>query len=163
MSSLIWATCICSMAQRPLGAIWRFEKDNDSRRTRYAVLGSFRSPGWETCSWESRRFLKVVAICCLRGRITRSVSDIAGSRLGLCRADELYASDEFGNRDFVCSSTVANGKTRRMIWCELGEPPPECLLAHKERLISAVSGTMMSSTGGNGGVVTFSRICRASM
>ena len=51
-------------------------------------------------------------------------------------ADDLYTSAEHGNRDFVCSSSASNGQTRRMIWCEPGDPPPEALLAHKERLIA---------------------------
>ena len=31
---------------------------------------------------------------------------------------------------------MADGKTRRMVWCEPGEPPPDVLFPHKERLIT---------------------------
>jgi adenine-specific DNA-methyltransferase len=49
---------------------------------------------------------------------------VASVRVGaVSGADEIYASDRDGNRDFVTSGTVASGQTRRMIWCEPGEPP----------------------------------------
>lgn len=51
-------------------------------------------------------------------------------------ADEIYASEAAGNLDFVTSSTVRSGLTRRMIWCEPGEPPPAALLPHHDRLIA---------------------------
>ena len=57
----------------PNCAIWRFERDNFSRQTRYAALSS---------------------------------------------------------------GDGADGQTRRMIWCEPGEPAPATLLPHKERLLA---------------------------
>jgi adenine-specific DNA-methyltransferase len=63
--------------------------------------------------------------------------DIASVKVGaVSGADDIYASDEFGNLDFVCSSTVKDGKTRRMIWVGKHDAPPDCLLPHKDRLIS---------------------------
>jgi adenine-specific DNA-methyltransferase len=49
--------------------------------------------------------------------------------------DAIYADAVHGSRDFVCSSTRQTGETRRMIWCEPGEPAPTALQAHKARLI----------------------------
>jgi adenine-specific DNA-methyltransferase len=51
-------------------------------------------------------------------------------------ADDLYASEEYGNRSFVFSATATTGKTRRMLWCEPGDRPPAVLLPHKERLLA---------------------------
>ncbi len=123
----------------PNCAIWRFERGNDSRRTRYAALGSAdRSAGLESLAWEDRRFVEAGGhLLFTRHDYPLCLADIAFVKVGaVSGADDLYTSDEFGNRDFVCSSTVADGKTRRMIWCEPGEPPPEYLLPHKERLIA---------------------------
>ena len=123
----------------PNCAIWRFEKGNDSRRTRYVALGSSSGAvGLESLQWEERRFLESGGhLLFTRHEYPLHLSDVAFVKVGaVSGADELYSSDEFGNRDFVCSSTGADGKTRRMIWCEPGEPPPESLLPHKARLIS---------------------------
>ena len=123
----------------PNCAIWRFERGNDSRRTRYAALGNAdRGAGLESLAWEDRRFVESGGhLLFTRHEYPLCLADIAFVKVGaVSAADDLYASEEFGNRDFVCSSTVADGKTRRMIWCEPGEPPPEPLLPHKERLIA---------------------------
>ena len=123
----------------PNCAIWRFERGNDSRRTRYAslVLADGAS-GLANLQWEERTFLESGGhLLFTRHDYPLQLSDVAFVKVGaVSGADDLYTNDEFGNRDFVCSSTVADGKTRRMIWCEPGEPPAETLLPHKERLIA---------------------------
>lgn len=48
---------------------------------------------------------------------------------------KLYTDEMHGNRDFVCSSTVSTGRTRRMIWTEPGEAAPAALKPHKARLL----------------------------
>ncbi len=120
--------------------IWRFEKGNFSRRTRYAEIGygddlaaSLAAP-----PWQERHFMEAAGhLMFTRGDYPLHLSDVATVKVGaVSGADDLYADEVHGNRSFVCSSTGATGMTRRMIWCEPGEPPPQALLEHKERLIT---------------------------
>ena len=123
----------------PNCAIWRFERGNDTRRTRFATLGlADGAAGFERLHWEERNFIESGGHLLLtRQNYPLKLSDIAFVKVGaVSGADELYTSTEHGNRDFVCSSTVADGKTRRMIWCEPGDPPPKALLPHHDRLIA---------------------------
>lgn len=72
-----------------------------------------------------------------RGDYPLRLADVAFVKVGaVSGADDLYADDAIGNRDFVCSSTVRTGETRRMLWVDPGEPPPAALLPHKSRLIA---------------------------
>ncbi len=123
----------------PNCAIWRFEQGQFSRRTRYASLGSADGRlALDNPPWEERRFLESSGhLLFTRHEYALQLSDIAFVKVGaVSGADELYTSDKLGNREFVCSSTAANGQTRKMIWCEPGESVPQALLPHKERLIS---------------------------
>ena len=123
----------------PNCAIWRFERDNFSRQARYATLGTVDGiAGLARVQWEGRAFMESGGhLLFTRHEYPLRLADIAFVKVGaVSAADDLYASDAFGNRDFVCSSTVANGKTRRMLWCEPGQPAPAALLPHKERLIA---------------------------
>ena len=123
----------------PNCAIWRFVRGDESRTTRYAALRqSDGVAGLHNLAWETRRFIESGGhLLFSRHAYPLRLSDIAFVKVGaVSGADALYASAEHGNRDFVCSSTASDGETRRMIWCEPGEPPPEALLPHKLRLIS---------------------------
>lgn len=123
----------------PNCAIWRFERGNVSRQTRYATLGfADGAAGLESLQWEERRFVESGGhLLFTQHDYPLRLSDIAFVKVGaVSGADDVYTSDTFGNRDFVCSTTVADGKTRRMIWCEPGELPAEALLPYKERLIA---------------------------
>lgn len=123
----------------PNCAIWRFERGNHARRTRYATLGlADGAAGLERLQWQDRRFVESGGhLLFTRHDYPLHLSDIAFVKVGAVSGlDDIYTSDIFGNRDFVCSSTVADSKTRRMIWCEPGEPPPEPLLPHKARLLA---------------------------
>ena len=123
----------------PNCAIWRFERGNLSRRTRFATVNATDGSGaLERLQWENRRFLEASGhLMFTKNEYPLSFSDIAFVKVGaVSGADDLYVSEEFGNRDFVCSSTVADGRTRRMIWCEPGDPAPAPLLPHKERLLA---------------------------
>ena len=120
--------------------IWRFEAGNFSRRTRYAEIGTgdklatvIKAP-----PWQERHFVEAAGhLMFTRGDYPLHLAQIAKVKVGaVSGADEIYADPVHGNRSFVCSSTGATGQTRRMIWCEPGEPPPRALLAHKARLIS---------------------------
>ena len=107
----------------PNCAIWRFEKDNFSRRTRYEAVGKA----------EERHFL------CAGGHLafTREpcpvpLQDVFYVKVGaVSGADDLFASADHGNQDFVCSTTVRSGQTRRMIY-DLRHP---LLEPHRERLL----------------------------
>ncbi|WP_313952315.1 class I SAM-dependent methyltransferase [Accumulibacter sp.] len=123
----------------PNCAIWRFERDNMSRTTRYAAQGVADGlAGLSRLVWEQRHFVERAGhLLFTRGDYGLHLTDIAFVKVGaVSGADELYASDYYGNRSFVCSATVASGETRRMLWCEPGKPPPAALQAHKERLIA---------------------------
>ncbi len=119
--------------------IWRFEKGCVERTMRYAAIGtgdplaaSLAAPAWET-----RHFLECAGhLMFARGDYPLRLADVAFVKVGaVSGADELYADAVHGTRDFVCSSTVADGRTRRMIWSEPGEPPPAVLAPHKARLL----------------------------
>lgn len=123
----------------PNCAIWRFERGNFSRRTRYAAQGvADGRAGLARLQWDERHFVESGGhLLFARGDYDLRLADIAFVKVGaVSGADEIYASEVYGNRDFVCSSTVRSGRTRRMLWCEAGEPPPAALLPHKERLIT---------------------------
>ena len=97
--------------------IWRFEKGNFSRLTN-----------------QTKQFL------CCNGQLIFadehypvSFSDVFSVKVGaVSGCDEIFTHDEFGNADFVCSTTYKTGETRRMIFNTLHES----LLPHKEKLIS---------------------------
>ncbi|MBE2258980.1 MAG: class I SAM-dependent methyltransferase [Rhodobacteraceae bacterium] len=123
----------------PNCAIWRFERDNFSRLTRYAAQGvADGMAGLGRLRWAERHFVESAGhLLFTRGDYGLHLADIAFVRVGaVSGADDLYASEAYGNRSFVCSATVATGDSRRMLWCEPGEPPPAVLLPHKERLIA---------------------------
>ncbi|WP_300449173.1 class I SAM-dependent methyltransferase [Accumulibacter sp.] len=123
----------------PNCAIWRFEHGNFSRLTRFATLGVADGiAGLRRLRWEERHFVESGGhLLFTRGDYALHLADLAFVRVGaVSGADDLYANDHYGSRDFVCSATVASGRTRRMLWCEPGEPPPAALLAHKARLIA---------------------------
>ena len=112
----------------PNCAIWRFEKGDFSRRTRFEAKGRV----------EERHFL------CTGGHLafTREpcpvrLKDVFYVKVGaVSGADDLFTSEEHGNQDFVCSATVRTGQTRRMIYDvqhPLLEPQRERLLQRRIR------------------------------
>ncbi|MBN8440052.1 MAG: class I SAM-dependent methyltransferase [Candidatus Accumulibacter sp.] len=123
----------------PNCAIWRFERDNFSRLTRHAQQGVADGlAGLARLQWVERHFVESGGhLLFTRGDYALQLADIAFVKVGaVSGADDLYASEDYGNRSFVCSATVASGNTRRMLWCAPGEPPPAMLLPHQERLIA---------------------------
>lgn len=120
--------------------IWRFEKGQVSRETRYAEIGygSNLSDSLANPRWESRIFTETNGhLMFAHNDYCSHVRDFFSVKVGaVSGADDLYASLA-GNRDFVCSETASTGKTRRMLWQEPGSPAPDpALLPYKERLIS---------------------------
>lgn len=119
--------------------VWRFEKGCDERTLRHAEIGvgdpldaNLAAPPWQT-----RHLLECAGhLMFARGDYPLRLSDVAFVKVGaVSGVDEIYADAAHGTRDFVCSSTGQTGETRRMIWCEPGEPAPLALQAHKARLI----------------------------
>lgn len=121
--------------------IWRFERGDFSRRTRYVDLGSAaESPGaFLDPLCEMRGFMEVSGhLLFVRQDYPLRLGDFFNVRVGaVSGADGIYASSEYGDREFVCSETVATGATRRMIWQAPGGPGPHpALLKHKARLLA---------------------------
>ena len=120
--------------------IWRFEKGCTERRLRYAQfgVGDRLAEALANPSWQMRSLVE----CAGQLLFTSSdyplrLSQIASVKVGaVSGADEIYADEEHGNRDFVCAATVRSGATRRMIWCEPDAPPPAALGPHRARLIA---------------------------
>ncbi|MCL2829130.1 MAG: class I SAM-dependent methyltransferase [Betaproteobacteria bacterium] len=131
----------------PNCVIWRFERDDFSRRTRYADLGAERrdlAAALAAPNWERRRFIETDGhLLFVRGDYSLRLSDVAAVKVGaVSGADSIYHSELHGTRDFVCSHTARSGQTRRMIWCapEKMENAPSAvsrlLEPHKERLLA---------------------------
>lgn len=119
--------------------IWRFEKDCFDRRVRFADVGSRAGPGdLAAPRWQTRHLVECAGhLMFAREEYPLRLSDIAVVKVGAVSGlDAVYSDPERGNRDFVCSETARTGRTRRMIWCEPGEPPPAALLPQRARLLA---------------------------
>ncbi len=104
----------------PNCAIWRFERDDFSRRTRYAEVGVGK-PLAETLAappWAEREFVEsaghLLFTRChyplrFSARFFVKVGAVSGD-------DEVFTNDEHGDIDFVCSRTASTGELRRMIY-----------------------------------------------
>lgn len=120
--------------------IWRFEKGNFSRRTRYAELGiaDDLAKALANPDWGDRNFLEVSGyLLFTRQDYPLHVRDLFSVKVGaVSGADDIYASAKHGNREFVCSETGRTGKTRTMIWQAPGSTEPHpALLRHRNKLI----------------------------
>ncbi len=96
--------------------IWRFEKNNFTRKTNITKQFTF-------CNGQllfTDNYYSVL----LRDIFSVKVGAVSG-------ADEIFTNEKKGNEEFVCSGTYKTKKTKRMIFNELDES----LLAHKEKLI----------------------------
>lgn len=120
--------------------IWRYELGNLSHNTAWAHISQSDklAHALEYPPWQYRRFSECAGqLRFSHHDYTLNLQALASVRVGaVSGADEIYASEAAGNLDFVTSSTVRSGLTRRMIWCEPGEPPPAALLPHHDRLIA---------------------------
>lgn len=120
--------------------IWRFEKGCFERAMRHAEIGSGQRVDQALLAprWETRHLVEAAGhLMFTRGDFPLRLADVAFVKVGaVSGADEIYANTDYGNRDFVCSNTVASGETRRMIWCEPGAPAPAGLRPHRARLMA---------------------------
>ncbi|ENO84412.1 Eco57I restriction-modification methylase domain-containing protein [Thauera linaloolentis] len=119
--------------------IWRFEKGRRDHAMRYCEIGvdDALDDALAAPAWAPRHFVESAGhLMFAREDYPLRLSDVASVKVGaVSGADALYVDAAQGNREFVCSSTVSTGRTRRMIWPEPGEPPPAALLPHKARLL----------------------------
>jgi adenine-specific DNA-methyltransferase len=120
--------------------IWRYELDNHSHNTAWAGIGQSDDLGHllEHPPWLYRHFSECAGhLLFSQGQYSLSLADVASVKVGaVSGADEIYASETDGNRDFVSSATARSGATRRMIWCEPGAAPPAALLPHHDDLLA---------------------------
>lgn len=103
-------------SHNPNCAIFRFERGRHERRLN-----------------DGRHFALVDGqLMFLRGDYRLPLSELFDVKVGaVSGADEIFEHPE-GNAEFVCSKTVDDGRTRRMIF---GQPHPH-LEAHKDRLLA---------------------------
>lgn len=101
----------------PNCAIWRFEKDNLSHRTH-----------------DGRRMVFAGGqLAFSHGSYCVPLAEVFAVKVGaVSGADDIYAHDELGNIDFVCSVTARTGQTRRMIYNQ----PLDYLEPFKPRLLA---------------------------
>lgn len=108
----------------PNCAIWRFERGNFSRRTRYdAGEGS-----------EDRHFLYAGGhLAFTHADYTVPLADLFSVKVGaVSGADAIFTSEKHGTMDFVCSHTAKTGATKRMIF----QTPHPALKRHKKVLLA---------------------------
>lgn len=124
----------------PNCAIWRFERGNLSRRTRYLDVSANDSVERALAEgrWETRDFLQCAGHLLLtETHYPYRFSDLFFVKVGAVSGDdEVFATEEFGNLDFVCSRTAQTGELRRMIYNQRVpylEPFRERLLARRIR------------------------------
>lgn len=120
--------------------IWRYVKGNFNRTVQYVAISNKDDleASLESPNWENRFFVETAGhLMFSRDLHSLHMKDIACVKVGaVSGADDIYADEQLGNLDFVCSGTVKTGKTRRMIWVGKNDEPPESLLPHKDRLIA---------------------------
>ena len=104
---------------QPNCAIWRFEKDNFTRKTQ--CLREF------SCINGQLLFTKKAYTIPFKDLFFVKVGAVSG-------ADSIFANEKWGNMDFVCSQSAKSGKTRKMIYGIYGK---DCayLQDFKERLL----------------------------
>jgi adenine-specific DNA-methyltransferase len=104
----------------PNCAIWRYEKGNLSHRLddgrRMVVSGG------------QMMFTRGIYSVPFRQVFMVKVGAVSG-------ADQIFANDELGNMEFVCSHTAQTGETRRMIYLDQ-EGPTSYLEPFKEKLLA---------------------------
>ncbi len=91
---------------QPNCVIWRFEKGDFSRKVNLAR--NFSCVNGQLMLTKNRYTIPFNALFFVK------VGAVSG-------ADKIYANDEFGNVEFVCSHSAKSGKTKKMIYGEFGK------------------------------------------
>ena len=104
---------------QPNCAIWRFEKDNFTRKTQ--CLREFSCINGQLLFTKKSYKIHFIDLFFVK------VGAVSG-------ADSIFANEKWGNMDFVCSQSAKSGKTRKMIYGIYGK---DCayLQDFKERLL----------------------------
>ncbi len=94
----------------PNCAIWRFEKNNYHRKTKYKHLFDEH--------WQDKNFYYTAGqLLFLQNNYSLKLSDIVQVKVGAVSGDDaIFGNDDYGNCDFVCSFTHKTGNTRKMIY-----------------------------------------------
>lgn len=104
----------------PNCAIWRFERGDLTRRTRFLDVPEHESLEHALAQgrWEEREFLECAGhLLFTRGHYPLRFSDLFFVKVGAVSGDdEVFAAKEHGNLEFVCSETAKTGRLRRMIY-----------------------------------------------
>ncbi len=121
--------------------IWRFERDDFSRRTAFLDAARFVRldqvfEAAATGNWESRSFFESGGHLAFTGSAyCIPLADVFSVKVGaVSGADSVFTNDKDGTHDFVCSHTATTGRTRRMIWSP--EAPPLALKPFRKRLLA---------------------------
>ena len=91
---------------QPNCIIWRFEKGDFSRKVN--LTRNFSCINGQLIFTQNRYTIPFNALFFVK------VGAVSG-------ADKIYANNEFGNVEFVCSHTAKSGKTKKMIYGEFGK------------------------------------------
>lgn len=91
---------------QPNCVIWRFEKGDFSRKVNHKR--NFSCVNGQLMLTKNRYTIPFSALFFVK------VGAVSG-------ADKIYANDEFGNVEFVCSHSAKSGKTKKMIYGEFGK------------------------------------------
>lgn len=104
----------------PNCAIWRYELGDFSRRSRTLDVPQHDSleHALAAGAWEIREFVECAGhLLFTKGHYPLRVRDLFFVKVGAVSGDdEVFASAEHGNLDFVCSRTAQTGELRRMIY-----------------------------------------------
>ena len=121
--------------------IWRFERDDFSRRTAFLDAAPFARldavfAAAGSGAWETRRFVESGGHVAFPGSASSvPLADVFAVKVGaVSGADEIFTNELCGTHDFVCSRTATTGRTRRMIWSPAA--PPAVLERFRERLLA---------------------------
>lgn len=121
--------------------IWRFERDDFSRRTCFLDAAAYPSVDQVLAAaaagrWTTRHFTETGGqLAFSEDRDGLRLEAVFSVRVGaVSGADAVFSSDTEGTHDFVCSHTERTGRTRRMVWCP--DAPVPALWPHKARLLA---------------------------
>lgn len=116
----------------PNCVIWRFEKENFSRKTNYSILSYSKGKINQTTP-EIKNFVNMNGqLCFVNDEYNVSFKDLFFVKVGaVSGADEIFRND-LGNEDFVYSKTAENGNTIKYFYNQMTDE----LLPFKDKLLA---------------------------